>query len=286
MKTIPAVWLLCTAVLAVLSTAVAQETYTLRLLMEPGKAYLYDDVARTAMTQEMAGQEMKINTAVTMISRASVQARETDGSLVIITSLDSLVVASKSPRRDTTMVMTDMIGKRNKVVLSPVGKVLAREVIDSVTSPGSMARGAAMREVVRYHQLPEEPVAVGAKWTKSVVDSNEGMGGKIVSTATVEYQLAGVEEKAGHACLRITYAGDMTIEGKGAMMGMEIFTEGRGTTSGTWFFDPKGGYTVAEDARIETDMTAAMTGQQTMTIPITQSTTVTRMLRGIEEAAR
>jgi hypothetical protein len=68
------------------------------------------------------------------------------------------------------------------------------------------------------------------------------------------------------------------------MMGMDIFTEGKGTTSGTLYFDPAAGITVVEDSKTESDMTAAMTGQQNMTMPISSSSTTSRTLRAIESA--
>jgi hypothetical protein len=83
--------------------------------------------------------------------------------------------------------------------------------------------------------------------------------------------------------VKITYTGTLTIEGKGSMMGMEMFTEGKGTLSGAWFFDPAAGITIAEEGQQETDATVALTGQQTMTMPITSSSKITRLLRSIEE---
>lgn len=274
------------AILVPLAGVTAQESYTLRYALHKGTIFVYEDIARTSVTQEMGGQEMKMSSVVTMLNRGVVQDVQENGAIVIIASLDTMLVASKSPRRDTTMLMTDLMGKRSKVVLSPMGKVLLREVIDSITSLGGMVRGASMREVLRFHQFPDTPVAVGGSWMAAIVDTNEAMGGKISSRADVVYRLDGVEEKGGRSCLRITYKGETTIEGKGAMMGMEIFMEGKGVMSGTVYFDPKGGLTVAEDGRVESDVTAAMTGEQTMTMPISQSTVLSRLLRSVEGGSK
>ena len=58
-------------------------------------------------------------------------------------SLDSIILSVKSARMDTTMVMTDVMGKRSRIVLSPLGKVISRSIIDSIGKAGSPMRGAS-----------------------------------------------------------------------------------------------------------------------------------------------
>ncbi len=64
------------------------------------------------------------------------------------------------------------------------------------------------------------------------------------------------------------------------MMGMDVFTEGGGKMSGTIYFDEKAGMLVSEDSKIDMDLTAAVKGQQNMTIPITQSGKYRHVLLG------
>ncbi len=274
-----------TAVLLVaagLQDAYADDPTTLRMKLEKGKSYVYADAVRADVTQEMGGQEMKINTHSLVVSRISVEGIRQDGSFSLITVVDSLLSSVKSPMQDTTRLMTEMMGKRSRVVLSPLGKVVERAVIDSVKGSRQMMRGSAVREVVRFHTLPEQPVIPGSQWTVSTLDSTDAMNGHMVTAYTITYTFAGNEEKGGRRCVKITYTGTMTIEGKGSMMGMEVFSEGKGTLSGTWHFDPQAGLTVAEEGLLDTDVTLAMTGQQNMTIPITSSTKVSRSLRSAE----
>jgi len=100
----------------------------------------------------------------------------------------------------------------------------------------------------------------------------------MVSTSTLEYTVAGREAQMGHDCVKLNYAGESTIEGKGSMMGMDVFMEGKGKLKGTIFFDDAQGLVVMEEGQNDTDMTAAITGQQNMTIPMTQSAKVMRTL--------
>lgn len=280
-----------TAVAALLCAGCMQEAradgpYTLRMGLQPGTSVLYRDAMRQDVTQEMMGQEMKTTTASNALSRMAVEAVRPDGAIAIVTSIDSLTMAVKSVRRDTTLLMTDIMGKRSRVIISPIARVLAREVIDSLSVTGMGMRAAGPRELTRFHVLPEAPVSVGGQWTAEVTDTVEAMGGKMTNTATVTYTLAAEEERAGRRCVKITYAGTVAVEGKGAMMGMEIFMEGQGTTSGTVWFDPAAGLVVGEASQIESDVTAALTGQQNMTIPVSSKASNTRELLSITATAK
>jgi len=264
----------------------ADDPLELRFRMQAGKSYVYADQIRADVTQEMGGQEMKISTNSTIVSRFSVDGVREDGSISLTTVLDTLLSSVKSPGRDTTRLVTELMGKRSHVVISSLGKILERSIIDSLKSVGPMTRGSAVRELMRFHTLPEQKVLTGGQWTGATVDSNDAMGGKMTTVTNIAYTLAGNEKKGGRECLKITYTGTVAIEGRGTMMGADVFSEGKGTLSGTWYFDPEAGITVAEDGILDTDVTLAMTGQQNMTIPVTSSTKITRTLRAIEEIAK
>lgn len=276
--------LLVTASLLVLCIAgsPAQEKFTLTYHFQPGTIYLYADTSRSNQTQEMGGQEMKVSSLTTMRTRIVCESVKTDGAMALITSLDSMTTSMKSPMRDTTMVMKDLLNKRMRVILAPAGAVLNREIIDSVKVAGLMARGMSMRETVKFHQLSKDPVGVGSAWKSDVVDSIDMMGGKMVSHIKMDYTVSGKTLCAGRSCLQIGYKGDINLEGKGSMMGMDLFMEGKGKTSGTLCFDPVEGLLVQEVSSTDTDMTAAVTGQQNMTIPISSGVKMSRLLQSVE----
>lgn len=278
-------FLACALCCAALTTqAMAGGPYTLRFGLQQGKTYLYADVVHADVTQEMMGQEMKSATVSTSLSRLVIEKSGADG-ISAITSLDSMTVSVKNARMDTTMVMPDLLGKRTRIVFSPLGRVLSKAVIDSVGKAGSPMRGASARDAMRAHMFPEAPVAVGGTWNGVIADTNEAMGGKIVTVSTLTYTLAGEEQKAGRACVKITYAGTMAVEGKGSMMGAEIFTEGKGTVSGVLYFDAAAGVTVADESKLETDLTAAITGAQNMTMPMSTVGSNSRVLRAVIDTA-
>jgi hypothetical protein len=267
---------LSSIVLLSVLTLHAQESYSLQYTLEKGKTYRYLDLSTMKTTQEMMGQEMKISTVSRAVNRIVVDDVLSDGSMVLISSSDSSRLSMSSPRGDTTMVLSNIIGKRTKVTLGKLGKTSDRTVIDSVKMEG-MVRGA-QREAARFHRFSEKPVKPGESWKSNSVDTVDMMGGKTVNTSTLEYTLVGREQKLGRECLKITYVGNTSMNGKGRMMGSELFIEGTSKLSGVVYVDPARGINVYEEGKLESESTAAVTGQQNMTIPITQSAQTTRTL--------
>jgi hypothetical protein len=254
----------------------AQDTQSLEYKFKKGKTYLYSTVSTDIMTQEMGGQEMKFSGSSWFTLRALVDDVK-DGAAVLIVSADSAVTRSKSPMRDTTMAKTNLIGKRMRVTLSKSGDILSREVIDSVQSPGQI-RGGAQRELLTFLTLPTKPVKTGDKWNTTKTDTVDQMGGKIFTTNLFEFTLAGKEQKLGHDCLKILFTGKTTTNGNMKMQGMELFVEGGGKISGTFYFDSGKGLPVFVESQTDQETTMAATGQQQMTIPISSSSKATTTL--------
>jgi hypothetical protein len=255
----------------------AQKQYTLAYGFEPGHTYRYSDRADTRATQEMMGQEMKITSEAELITRLVVDTVLPSGDAVLVASVDSSRMHQNSPMGDTTYTLAMINGKRTRATLSPAGTVLSREVIDSITLPQRMGR-IPLRDLLKFHRLPAQPVVMGEKWKKAVLDSTEIPGGHAVVNTDFEYTLAAEEVKQGEPCVRITYTGSLTTVGKGTRMGMDIFYEGTGKVTGTLFFGLKSGMLVNDDATTESESTIAVTGQQTMTIPSTQTVHAVRTL--------
>ncbi|MCH7675328.1 hypothetical protein IH879_10300, partial [candidate division KSB1 bacterium] len=103
------------------------------------------------------------------------------------------------------------------------------------------------------------------------VDSLNSFGGTVVSKSDMEFTLLGKEKKLGYDCLKIDVKGTVNVEGDGSMQGMKFFMEGDGDFQRTIYFAPKEGLLVAAENQTDMEMTAAFTGQMSMTIPITQS---------------
>jgi hypothetical protein len=255
----------------------AQDTYKLEYKFEKGKTYRYQDLTKTDMTQEMMGKEMKIKSEGNIVNRLVVDDVTVNGNAVLLISADSMKVFSSTPMGDTTMILSELIGKRTKVVLSRLGKIENREIVDSVKITGRAA-GAAQRESIQFPKLSDKAVKIGDTWTATTQDTVNQMGGKIAVTGNYEYTLLGQEKKDDRNCLKITYTGKTTTEGKAKMQGMEFFIDGSGKTSGTIYFDAKAGLVVYEETLNDSETNMALTGEQQMIIPITQATKSIRTL--------
>jgi len=181
---------------------------------------------------------------------------------------------------DTTIVPVEALHKRIRLTVTPEGNVAAREIVDSIKMSSFMraSGGVASRELLRLPVLPEKPVKTGEKWTSTKVDSTKSEGGSSVLSTTMEYTLVGMEKFAGRSCAKLSYTGKLSVNSKGSMMGMEVFTEGTGTVTGVAYFDNREGIFVGDEGNTEMELTAAVTGQQNMTIPISQSTKTKHIL--------
>jgi hypothetical protein len=261
-----------------LAMATAQESYTLEHKFEKGKIYRYSATANSKMTQEMGGQEMHVAMEAWFVPRVSLETVTPEGNFVLVYAADSAKTHIKAPNMDSTMVLANLIGKRSRMTVTPKGEVVKREVIDSVKSD-RMLSGIGLRELVRLPRLAAGPVKVGDTWKVTQADTNELGGGKIVTTTVTTYTLAGKEKMQGHDCLKVTFAGAATTAGKGSMMGMELFVEGTGKTSGTFYFDQAKGIFVRNESKTEGETTMAATGQQNMTIPISSTAETTLTLK-------
>jgi hypothetical protein len=272
---------LTAATLAVLFCAWGAQAQTaLKYVFAKGDLYRYADTMLVQTTREMMGQEMKMSQDIFAVTRFQVEGEAPGGGTNIIASTDTLLLKIKSPQMDTTLVPVEALHKRNRITVSSLGEITAREVVDSVKLP-MMLRGSglASREILRLPVFSGKPVNVGEKWTYAKVDSSSSEGGRSTMTTTLEYTLLGQEKYAGRSCAKISFAGKVTVSSKGTMGGgTEVFTEGGGTLSGVMYFDEKKGVFVGEEGTTDMELTAAVTGQQNMTIPITSVTKMKHVL--------
>ncbi|MEW6511026.1 MAG: hypothetical protein AB1428_08725 [Bacteroidota bacterium] len=266
-----AVCALCT----VPGTTSGQEQYSLHYAFEKGKVYRFHDTIAVKSTQEMMGQEMKTTSNVFSTTKLVASDVAANGTAVLMVSPEAMSLNIRSARGDTTITPIEVLGKRSRVTVSRLGHVSAREVVDTVKLTGIAAR-TGQRELMRFHVFSEHPVNVGGTWTSTQPDTSEAMGSKIVTVGTIDYTVVGKELRGGKECLKISFKRKATIAGKGMMMGNEFFLEGTGTGGGLVFIDPATGFPLSEESTMDMETTVALTGQQNMTIPSSQSVTSRR----------
>jgi hypothetical protein len=255
-----------------------QEKVKLEYKLEKGKEYRYKSVNAYESVQEMMGNEMKVNGEGRTVTLYQPEETNNEGVITCIIKQEDSEVHSVGMGMDTTMKVTDAIGKRFRVQIGKNGDILKEEALDT-----GKVRGKALTMKLLGHlslrKLPESPVSKGEKWTKNKVDTTSmGEDGQTITTASTEYVFEGIELKNGHNCARISFKGTFELTGKIKQMGMDLFTEGNGETNGSFWVDVEKGVFISEESKTTQDITMAITGQTQMTIPSSQTITTKTIL--------
>lgn len=253
------------------SNIFSQEAYNLQYKFSKGKAYLYRNETALNSTQEVMGQEMKFNTTSQSVMRFKVDNVAENGDADMIISFDSLLVNTSMMGRDTTLDLSSLIGKRAKATVTNLGIVKNYEMIDSVDEKFKMI--SISHQVSQFFaQLAGTKIKDGEAWNNNRIDTIKSMGSSIIDTMDFAYTLSGKESKLGHECLKIPFTANLKMHGNGNMQGMDLYIEGSGKLTGTVYFDAQSGLIVYSETNMDSDMTMATSGQQSMVIPMTQST--------------
>jgi len=252
-------------------TLPAQEKFSLEFSYKQGQVFRYRSSSTYDMTQEMNGQEMKMSGTNSSVLKLEVESVSAGGNMTFINSYEEMKSSMKNNMMDTTIIQNDVIGKRGKVVIDKPGKEISKEMIDTVKSDrGAGAGSIASMYSVNFVKLPDNPVAIGEKWTYSHTDTTKMGEGYTVTSAETEYTLLQKEMKDGHECFNIAIVSKSETTGKLMQMGMEVFLEGSAESRGAAWIDPKLGILVARETESTQDITYALTGQMKMSIPSTQ----------------
>jgi hypothetical protein len=262
-----------------LTTAYAQEKVSLSFKYSPAETFRYRTDVTYDSQQEINGQEMKMSGGShSVISLHSVSV-DTTGSTTFLLMYDEMKTSIKNVKLDTTIIQTELLGKRAKIVFSRLGKELERVMLDSVeVTKGFGAAANASIFTVNLLQLPDHPVGAGDKWTADIRDSTKAGEGYFSNTGKIDYTLVAPELKNGHHCLKIAFVSKKETTGKIKQMGMDMVMEGTVEASGNIWFDQGKGVMVFKESTTTNDMTVAMTGQMKMSVPMTQVMKSTAML--------
>ncbi len=258
------------ALVALCGFAYSQESVLLKYNFVQGKTYTQSTTITSNITQSMGGQEMKMQSDIKTSNDYAIEGVDKDGNATVLVSLLNLSVRSAAMGRDTTMNFNDLKDK-NRTVYSPEGKTISSTKVDS----SKIARMiGSIDQFIKLQTLPAKSIKVGEKWQEKIVENKKPSGSNpfaVDNTTDMEFTLVGKESKDGIDYFKISFTGTMTITGKGNQMGMELFMEGTGKTEGFGYFNPITSMIVYTESSTEMDMTIAVTGQQNMTMPMSQS---------------
>lgn len=258
------------ALLLATCMAYPQEQVLLKYAFVNGKTYVQHTELKQNITQSMGGQEMKMQIDLSSDNEFVIEKVLQDGNVSMLVSLLKASVHSAGMGRDTTMNYSDL-KEKSRMVFSTDGKVVSTTKIDSTDVAGMMG---TLDQFAKLAYLPGKSVKIGEKWQDKTVENRNASGGNPFDAEVVsntEYTLVGKEAKDGKEYYKIAFKGTVAINGKGNQMGMEMFLEGTGAIEGFNYFDPKTTMVVYAEGNTEMDMNISISGQQNMTIPMTQS---------------
>jgi len=238
-----------------------------------GQVLTYESNSMDVQSMEMMGQAVDTETNVTSSYTIQGKGLNKDKNILTEAKFNSLTIDVSSPQGDMDIDTSPVIGKPFGVTISPLGKELAYSGIDStmMISMGQ-AGNRSIKDLFRnpLQDLPDHPVKIGDSWTDkdSLTTPQGGLDITIITNNTLTFE--GFEQVEGFECAKISVKGTGTIDGSGQQMGMDVALEGDLEIGGTLFFAYKKGLFVKTETETFTEMTAALSGQMNMTIPITQ----------------
>ena len=236
-----------------------------------GSAPLRYKANTTLQTVEsMMGQQATVS--VTSNQRLTMTSSKSGDLLVYDITIDSSHNVAILPNGDTTTTSSPAVGKTKQALVRPDGDEISSVWLDT-TFAGTQA-GQTKDFGSFFFRLPDKKVSVGSTWTqdkKDTVSTGGGEGSIIVSTIS-NYKLVDEETVEGERCVKITFTGKVTLDGATSYQGIEFAVKGTGNVSGTALFDYTNGRVVKLNGFSEQDLTMASSGQQKVTIPMTQKT--------------
>ncbi len=248
--------------------------------MKKGENLKYQLTMKSETVQERMGQEINVETSGESVIDIVVDDVDSKGNMNLIYKIESMKTRISSFIMDSVLTNPEgIINKRMRQIITPNGKRLKNEQIDTLNIPNVLMQAGGNRQVMmRLPQLPDEAVGVGSSWTMITPDSmiSTSMKTRVIPTTT--YTATAEVDTLGFKCLRISYSGDIKVEGEGEQMGMKIVVEGDGTTEGVMYFAPSEGRMVSMTGSSEIDLTVALTGQMSMTLPSTTTTQLSMVL--------
>ncbi|RCK73042.1 MAG: hypothetical protein IGBAC_0241 [Ignavibacteriae bacterium] len=255
----------------------SQEIYKLSYNFEQGKIYRYQDVIKSKTTQEVMGQEIRVDTKAEMMHKIIVDSVLENGNYLITISFDSIRAQIISKQMDTVLSLKEIPAKRKKIEVDKFGNIVNKEGRDKIVIGGQLA-DEILQNKIELHILSDKELKIGDKWETTVYDTTDIMGTLIVTKAKNKYKLIKKENKFDKDCLKIEYETEAESEGNIKMQGEQVYFESSVDVEGILYYDLSSKLIIYEEADVTDNTSLATSGPRAMIIPITQKSSFTRKL--------
>ena len=226
------------------------------------KAHTTIETTQTAMGQTSTFS-MSSDQSISMTSAKS------DADLVFSMIVDSSENLMIMPNGDTNRTPSPMVGKMKETRIHRDGEEVYTRWLDTAFANTDAAKMKQAGDF--FFKLPAGTVNSGATWHEDKTDTAEvGGQGKIYINTGTAYKLIGEEKADGISCARIEFTGKVSMNGAANIQGMDMAITGKGTITGYALFDYGAGKVVNVSGSSDQDLTMASSGDNPMTIPMTQ----------------
>lgn len=252
-----------------------QESVMLKYNFKEGKSFKTTMNLTNEMVQSMMGQEMKATSTVGVVSEYKISKVDAKNNATALVTILDLAATTVAMGKEDVVKKSDFKKENICAEYDQTGKSISGKLIDTTED---FSKVGSFQGFVKLQILPAREVKVGEVWNEKQIDTvNNGPSNPMSFMTTAmetEYTLVGKEMREGKNVYKISYKSSMELAGKGKQMNMDLFLEGTGEVTGFFYFDPAASITVYSEGNTEMNSTITVTGQQNMSIPMTQKVKV------------
>ena len=252
-----------------------QESVMLKYNFKEGKSFKTTMNLTNEMVQSMMGQEMKATSNVGVVSEYKISKVDAKNNATALVTILDLAATTVAMGKEDVVKKSDFKKENICAEYDQTGKSISGKLIDTTED---FSKVGSFQGFVKLQILPAREVKVGEVWNEKQIDTvNNGPSNPMSFMTTAmdtEYTLVGKEMREGKNVYKISYKSSMELAGKGKQMNMDLFLEGTGEVTGFFYFDPAASVTVYSEGNTEMNSTITVSGQQNMSIPMTQKVKV------------
>jgi hypothetical protein len=263
----PTILLLAISVLVNCSTFSATESgYTLEYGKDTGKVTTYTITGGSSSTFEMQGQVMgqSVSHSGTVTHVVNGESSNILDHEMVFTTLS--INTDSDMSGSASLNVSSLIGMPLKVTSGKKGdnlKFINFKDIPSIELPVPMH----LTLIELLPVLASVPVNVLDTWKGLREFTIETADGRVSASSETDYVFAGIEERLGFECVKITATDNISVSGTGKTQGMNIDFSGYGVNTNTYYCAQKEGVLIELDSQTGMSMSVTLLDMG-MTIPL------------------
>jgi hypothetical protein len=248
--------------------------------MSEGKALMYEKTETSSQSMKVMGQAMDTSTNKIMGFTVAPKGHK-DGIHSLTVTIESMEAGLDTPQGSFTADADAAVGESFDMMLSAQGKETGLEGADGIEYSLGMAGTRSIRPDFEafFPDLPGERVKIWDTWTTQDTINVKDSGMDVLIVSENLNVLEGYETVNGRDCAKVTTEVKGSVTGEGMQGGANLEFDGDMTGKETWYFDYAEGLFIKSSSDISVVATVSVTGPQEMTIPVSQSMTMTADLK-------